>query len=444
MRSEAELKRVASFVLDQAKLALKGCEALVVINDSHDRHLRFARNGVTTSGDVESTELRLTLKLGSKVSRASTSQLGESDLKGFVDRLAGLTKVAPEEPEAQGFLGAQRFVRSPHVFDGRVAGLPYVELTKLAKRLIEPSVSAGLQAAGFLSAVTSHDVIASTAGLSGSGQSTCISLAVTSRTADGKGSGREAIAARTMTALESQRLGQEAARTAESTAKLRPLAPGRYTVVLEPNAVAELLGFFVEALDARAAEEGRSFFSKPGGGSRLGEALCSPLVSLSSSPLSKETPTYPWDEEGFALTPRAWVTQGKLTELMRTRTWAEKTKQPPTGRYRGFSLAPGTTPRADLLTGIKRGVLVKRLWYTNLVEPKNLLVTGLTRDGTFLIEDGQVVGAVNNFRVNVGAAEVLSRCDAIASAGGQTDSVLISTPALRSHDFNFSSVSEAV
>jgi predicted Zn-dependent protease len=222
------------------------------------------------------------------------------------------------------------------------------------------------------------------------------------------------------------------------------LEPGRYTVVLEPAATIKLLEAVAGRLDQRSADEGRSAFAKTGGGTRVGEKLFSDLVTIVSRPGGATAPAVPFDEEGLPLAPRTWVEKGVLQELGVSRYWAKKQGRQPTGHYGGFELLPGATSRDELIRGVQRGVLVTRLWYTNLIDPRTLALTGLTRDGTFLIEDGQVTRPVQNFRFNQSVIDALQKCDGLSKETGSAGGPDVRVPTLRTHDFLLASKSDAV
>ena len=151
----------------------------------------------------------------------------------------------------------------------------------------------------------------------------------------------------------------------------------------------------------------------------------------------------PFDGDGFPLAPRTWVNAGVLESLAVSRYWAKEKKLEPTGWYGGYEVSPGQSSRAQLLSGIKRGVLITRLWYSNLVDPKTLAITALTRDGTFLIEDGVVTSPIKNFRINQSVIDALAKVDAVSSERESPDSTW-KVPALRTHEFLLASQSEAV
>ncbi len=218
--------------------------------------------------------------------------------------------------------------------------------------------------------------------------------------------------------------------------------------MLEPAAVADLLSFLLDALDARAADQGRSFFSGAHG-NRVGETLFDPRVVLRSDPLDPATPGCPWDGDGLPLDPVTWIDRGTLTSLYYARYWARKTGRKPTGAHATFSLSsatPGAATPAALTLGVHRGLLVTRFWYTRWLDPKQLLVTGLTRDGVFLIEDGRVGRPVNNFRFNDSPAKMLARLVGMsaqtfrAPVGGS----IVRVPVVACDDFEMASVSDAV
>lgn len=237
--------------------------------------------------------------------------------------------------------------------------------------------------------------------------------------------------------LDFAQVGKTAAQKAVATAKPRALEPGRYTVVLEPAAATELFQFFTMALDRRSIDENRSALT-----GKLGQPVMSKKLSLRSDP--KTSAMLPFDGEGLPLPARTWVNQGVLESLAVSRFWAKKQGVQPTGSYDGFEVAAGEDTRLQLLAGVQRGVLITRLWYTNLIDARTLAITGLTRDGTFLIENGALAGPVRNFRVNQSVLEALSKVDAVSSDRESPQSSSWKVPALRTHDFLLASQSEAI
>ncbi len=171
-------------------------------------------------------------------------------------------------------------------------------------------------------------------------------------------------------------------------------------MVLEPAAVADLLAYMLFSADARQADEGRSYYSKKGGGNRLGETILDAKMQVYSDPAHPLAPTVRFDNEGLPIEKNVWVEKGVLKDLFYSRFWAEKMGKKPTAGPTNLIMDGGTSTMDDLISGVQRGVLVTRFWYIRMLDPQTILVTGLTRDGLFLIEKGKVTRPVKNLRWN--------------------------------------------
>jgi predicted Zn-dependent protease len=240
------------------------------------------------------------------------------------------------------------------------------------------------------------------------------------------------------------------------------LPAGKYDTLLTPSAVADLLIYAYWTGSARDAVEGRTVFSKAGGETKIGDRLAPESVTIYSDPFEKglEVPNFEIVagsssyasvfDNGVPLAKTNWLENGVLKHLITPRYWAAKTNQMATPYIDNLVVqAKGTESLEELVKGVKRGLLVTCLWYIREVDPQRLLLTGLTRDGVFLIEDGKIKGAVNNFRFNMSPIEMLGRI----SAAGETVPTLArewgdyftfaKMPPLVIHDFDMSSVSQA-
>jgi len=300
-----------------------------------------------------------------------------------------------------------------------------------------PSREKDLLTAGFLQVYDGLVVQVTSAGLAVAQPFTDADFSVTARTKDGTGSGWNGVSTRQRAALDFAAVGRGAAQKAIASAKPKTLEPGRYTVVLEPAAVGELFEYFAGSLDRRGVDEGRSPFT-----GKLGQKILSEKITLSSDP--KTTPMLPFDGEGLTLAPRTWVRAGVLESLAVSRFWAKKQKLEPTGGYGGYEIAQGEDTRLQLLSGIKRGVLITRFWYSNVVDPKTLSITALTRDGTFLIEDGVISSPIKNFRINQSVIDALAKVDAVSNDRESPGQSAWKIPAMRTHEFLLASQSDAV
>jgi predicted Zn-dependent protease len=226
-----------------------------------------------------------------------------------------------------------------------------------------------------------------------------------------------------------------------------PLEPGRYTTILEPQAVADLVVFISGALGARTADEGRSAFSKVGGGNKVGDRIVDPRVTMISDPQDPELLALPFDDEGMPGRRATWIENGTLRDLVYSRYWAQKQGKPANTAPTSIKMIGGSTSTEEMIRSTERGVLLTRLFYLRMVDPRTLLVTGLTRDGTFLIENGKIAHAIKNFRFNESPLFMLNNLDAIGPAvrvaGTESRGVLV-MPALKVKSFNFTSLSDAV
>jgi predicted Zn-dependent protease len=241
--------------------------------------------------------------------------------------------------------------------------------------------------------------------------------------------------------VDSAALGARAAQKAVASRSPVAVEPGRYTVILEPQAVAELCAFLPGALAARNADEGRSFFSKPGGGTRLGEKLFADMVTVRTDPFDVRVPSAPWSGERLPARATTWIDKGVPRALSISRYWARKTNRDPLPMSGNLIIEGGSGGLEGLIEGCDRGLLVTRFWYLRSVNPQTIQVTGLTRDGVWLVEKGRIVEPVNNFRFNESPANLLKNVEAMSASMSTGDMVV---PAIRARDFNFSSRSDAV
>jgi predicted Zn-dependent protease len=241
------------------------------------------------------------------------------------------------------------------------------------------------------------------------------------------------------------------------------LPAGRYETLLPPSTVSDLMIVAYWAMEARDADEGRSVYAKTGGGNRIGERLAALPLSLRSDPAAPGLETSPFQvvggssgsasvfDNGMPTPAVDWISGGVLTNLIRPRAWALKTTAPATAAVDNLVLEDpnATASPAEMIARTDRGLLLTTLWYIREVDPQTLLVTGLTRDGVFLVENGEVTGAVNNFRFNESPVDLLGR----ATEASVTERTLprewndwftrAAMPMLRVPDFNMSSVSPA-
>jgi predicted Zn-dependent protease len=213
-------------------------------------------------------------------------------------------------------------------------------------------------------------------------------------------------------------------------------------VILEPDATGDLIPLMAGALQARSAEEGRSAFSKGAGATKVGETIVDTRVSLSSDPTDPLILGAPFDGEGMPLGRQEWVGGGVLRQLAYTRFWANKQGKTPTGGANTLRLDGGSATLDEIVASTQRGILVTHCWYIRPVDQRTLVYTGLTRDGTFLVENGKVTRPIKNFRFNESPLFMLNNLDVIGRPVRTVNGDAM--PPLRVREFSFTSLSDAV
>lgn len=448
------LTRAAARQLAERALALsksEGCQ--VNINASANGNTRYARNEVTTAGDTDNATLTVSSRFGKRAASVGTNVLDDAGLARAVETSERLAKLAPENPELMSLLPAQAYADVPAYAESS-AGLDAVRRADAVRNATAESNRAGLMASGLVHRVAGAQAVANSAGLFGYHASTTAVHTMTVRSPDGKGSGWAGTAHNDWTrATSAAQLAARAVRKAHGTRAATALEAGKYTVVLEPTAVGNLVSLLAFAMNARPADEGRSFFSKRGGGNKVGEKVVDERVTISSDPQDADLLTSPFTGEGLTVGRTVWVENGVLKNLAYDRFWADKQGVKPTPFAGGYRLEGTGAAQSleELIKGVDRGLLVTRFWYIRGVDQRTLLYTGITRDGVFLIEKGEVSRAVNNFRFNESPVAMLNNLVAVgkpervsSSESGDVGGPAVVVPPLVIKDFSFTSVSEAV
>jgi len=439
----------AKSLTDRALSFAKGVDqARVNVTNEWSGNTRFADASITTSGGITNTTLTVTVTIGKRRASSSTNVLDDASLKRTVELAATLAKLSPEDPELMPELGPQSY-GAVDAYSQRTATLDPEVRSGAVGRAIEAAAAAGKPAgqiftAGYLEANARAVAVATSNGLFAYHRTTDADFSVTARTPDATGSGWASGGSRDWARVDPASIGRIAAQKAVASRNPQALEPGLYTAVLEPSAVNELVPLLNNAFNARTSDEGRGAFSKPGGGTKIGEQVMDERVTLYSDPSDPGLLGQPFDSEGLPLSRTVWVENGVLRSLAYSRFWAQKQDKRPTGPSfaGGLVLAGGTKSTEEVIAGCERGILVTHFFYIRSLDTRTVLQTGLTRDGTFLIEAGKITRALKNFRWNESPLLMLNRLEDIgrpmATAAGRM------MPALRIGNFNFSSLSEAV
>ena len=444
MLDPKDLEVVARRALDAVKKIAQAADVRASAWSGSTANIRFALSTVQSCGDVSQETVTMRVALGKRHAQTTGNQTHDAALAELAQRAVAMAKLAPEDPESMPLIGAQTFAREVDGYDASLADVSDEARAATAATAMQATRKAGLREAGYFETNAGSLCLVDSAGLRAFTRSTYGELTMTARTPDATGSGWALSASHRAQEIDAGEVVRAACDKAQRSAHARPLPPGKYTVVLEPAAVGELLGFLGGPLDARAVDEGRSALTKRGGGSRLGERIASDLITLRSDPADPDLPVATFDEEdGEPRRPIDWIDQGKLASLSYSRYWAAKQGKQATP-WGGWHLLGGKAGSIEeLVAGVKRGLLVTRFWYARNLDDQLALVTGLTRDGVFLIENGAITAPVNNFRWNESPLTMLKNCDALTRQTYRVDRNA-RVPALRTHEFNMASLSDAV
>lgn len=432
----------AQALIDRIVRLSRADEIQVNLSDGDEKNIRFADNRITTSGSASDLSVRVSSAFGKRAAVTSTNDITDEGLERAVRQSEALARLAPENPEKMPLLGPQRYADTRSHF-ASTANVTAAARAQAAGIALDAARRAGdLTAAGLLMTTAGMTAIGNNKGLFAYRPSTSVDFSETVRTADGTGSGWAGANHPDWSKVDFRRVSDAAIQKARLSRNPRPIEPGEYTVVLEPQAAADLIGLMDNAFDSRSAEEGRSAFAKQGGGTRVGEKIVDERVTMISDPADPQLLGSPFDGEGVPLGRQVWIENGVLRNLYSSRFWAQKQGREPTGNASSLKMLGGDQTLEQIIATTERGVLVTRFWYIRPVNPRTLLYTGLTRDGTFWIENGKIARSINNMRFNESPLFLLRDLDAIGEAVRVSNGVVM--PSLRVRNFTFSSLSDAV
>lgn len=446
--TERESREITAKVLSM----VRADDATASVSSDKLSHLRFAGNNVLTSGSRLGLGSSVTVWIDGKRGAASTNDLDETSLRSMVERAQKIAMNAPVDREYVPTLSAQKY-RAVAGYVESTANLSLSARAKSIGQIIDEFEKSGVIGAGFHSARSQAGATATKNGNFDFERSTNVSLSTTARTTDGMSSGYFLRSHFDISKLDTKRIAKEAIRKAIDGKGARAIDPGTYTVILEPQAVADLMGNFGFAFNARNAEEGRSVFSAPGGKTRLAEKMFDEKVTIYSDPWHPELPGSQSAQGGIPAEKFYLVRDGVLENLNYNRYWAKVKGKAPTPGPVNTIFQGGSKPASidEMIRSTKRGILVGRFWYIRSTDPRTASSTGLTRDGVWFIENGKIAYPLRNFRFNQSVVQMLSPGNVEmvgvservgGSEGGGASASLL--PPLKLKAFNFTSQSEAV
>jgi predicted Zn-dependent protease len=450
--------------LVERALDLSKADSSVAIGEVvSDANLRWANNTLTTNGLTRRNQLTVIAMVGGAVGVVSRTGVTVDSLESLVRAAEQAARTSPEAEDQAPLVAAATLGGN---WDDPPAATGSPVFARFAGELGEAFARASA-ADELLFGYAEHEVrtayLASSAGLRARHDQPSGHVEINAKSADRGRSAWAGIPTADFSDVDVEPVTAELSRRLGWAARKVDLPPGRYQTILPPTAVADLMIDLYWSAGGRDAHDGRTVFSRPGGGTRVGERLADVAVTLRSDPAAPFLQCWPLvvahESSGFSsvfdnglpLAPTSWISEGVLTALVQTRHSAGLTRLPVTPYIDNLILdGPAGGSSLDAMVGTTdRGLLLTCLWYIREVDPQTLLLTGLTRDGVYLVEGGEVVAAVNNFRFNESPVDMLGR---VAEVGATVRTLprewtdyftRTAMPPLRVDGFNMSSVSQA-
>ena len=439
----AELEKVAERILKFSEAE----ETEVEISSTTDALTRFANNTIHQNVAEHTLQISVRAVVDGRTARAVTNKIDDESLRRVAATAARLAKNQPEYPDLLPMLGPQKYKRVARFFPATAAATPQ-DRARAVKRVCQMAEKNKQTAAGIFTTGEVQSLLANSKGLFATYEETDAEFSVT--ILESNSSGWAKTNSPDVREIHPDMLAASASGKAADSRSPQELAPGHYTAILEPSAVLDLVGFLFYDFAGTAVLDKRSCFND-----RMGKKIFGDNITLWDDVYHPLQAGAPYDGEGFPRQKVLLVDSGVPKNLVYARATAKKMKTKPTGH--GFALpneygeapmnlvfAGGDKSVDEMIRSTERGILVTRLWYIREVDPYAKILTGMTRDGTFLVENGRVAGGIRNFRFNQSILEMLSSVDmlgpAVRAAGEESFEMVV--PAMKVRNFHFSEVTK--
>ena len=441
--TSSDLARIVERVL---KLS-EADETEVEIDATTDALTRFANNMIHQNVAEQTLSISVRTVVDGRTARVTTNKTDEESLRRAASTAMSLARNEPKNPDLLPMLRQQKYQKVARFFAATAATTPQ-DRARAVKRVCQMADKARQTAAGIFSSGSMQNVFANSRGLYAQHQQTRSEFSVT--ILEEHSSGWAKFNSPDIRNIDPDELAARASRKAADSRNPREIPAGHYTTILQPPAVLDLLGFLFYDFAGTAVLDKRSCFT-----GRMGTKLFGENILLWDDVYHPLQTGEPFDGEGVPKQRVLLVDRGVPRNLVYSRATAKKMKAKPTGH--GFSLpndygeapmnlvfAGGDKSMDEMVRSTERGILVTRLWYIREVDPYEKILTGMTRDGTFLVENGRVAGGIRNFRFNQGILEMLSKVEmlgpAVRAAGEESFEMVV--PAMKVRDFHFSEVTK--
>jgi predicted Zn-dependent protease len=436
------------FAAAQSAARRAGIEDIeVLLTATSDSLTRFANNQIHQNVAERSTVISVRAVVDGRTARASTNRADRRGIEGAVEDAVALARASDPLPDLQPLYGDLDQSTHSRYSEAAARCTPLARATAVAEA-IKVVESAGQAAAGIYSTAENVEAILNSRGVFRYYFDTLTQFSITAMAPDSSGWAKASSPVHEE--VKPIELAQLAARKASLSRNPREIEPGEYTVILEPAAVLDLVGQIFGDFSGTAIADQRSFLND-----RIGERVFGENISIYDDVSFPLQTGAPFDGEGVLRRPLTLVKAGTPREIAYSRGAAAKADVDPTGH--GFPLpndageapvniviAGGSASLEELIASTARGILVTRFWYIREVEPYEKVMTGMTRDGTFLIEGGQVVAGIRNMRFNQSVVELLRNVEALSPtvrASGE-EAFDMAVPAMKAHNFHFTEVTK--
>ena len=443
---EVEVRRIAESIFRLAK-SIGVEETEVHVDETVASLTRFANNAIHQNVAEHGLNVSIRTLLDGRTARVTTNRIDEDSLRSAIEASLSLAHSQPKDPGLLPLPGKQAY-RKVNRFVAATAALTPEDRARAVRNACDLAIKNGQIAAGIFSSSQTQSAVANSRGLFAAYRDTHATFSITMQQ-NPAASWAKANAA-SVHDVDPQQLTQRASEKARMAADAREIGPGRYTVILEPAAVLDLVGFLFYDFAATAVQDKRSCFNE-----RMGKQLLAKNITITDDVYHPLQLGAPFDGEGMPRQRVVLVDHGVPKNLVFARRSAKAAGKKPTGH--GFALpneygeAPmnlvfsgGDAPLEKMIASTDRGLLVTRLWYIREVDPYEKVMTGMTRDGLFLVENGRVASAVRNFRFNQSILEMLRKVEmlgpAVRATGEEAFEMVV--PAMKVRDFHFSEVTK--
>ncbi len=400
---------------------------------------RFGENQISQNVSKNQFQITITSYFDQSSASASTTDLNPDSISATIKRSQDLARFAPKDPEWIPLLEPQIYDDRTPAFDEYTATISPLAKGEIIKQVCHQAKNHGVEGSGTLSTNVVMRALGNSCGLKAYDTGTMADFSFTARIENGSSWNNRS--AWSIQDLPIEAITEKVIQRGKDSRNPQEIQPGVYPVIFDAAAMSDLLSFVIWNMNARSADEGRSFMSADEGGNKVGEKLFSPLVQVQRNPAHPLLQFNRFNGEGLSNSYLDLIKDGIPLTLNYSRYWAKQQNKAPTGGFYPIVMTGSNQTISDLIAQTEKGILISRAWYVRYVNPKTLEVTGMTRDGTFWIENGKIAYPIKNMRFNQSLPDMLRDVEAVSQVQRFGDLVV---PGVKVKAFNFSSITDSI